>query len=79
MDIPRILKIYKEIYQKNPISGHGWTVIKKFTHYEVHGGFFIATKHKTIKNAEQELSLRKQLISKFPFVPPLSKKERRKQ
>jgi hypothetical protein len=42
--------------------------------YEVSGGFFPTTKHKTLKSAEKELSERISFNKKFPFTPPLSKK-----
>lgn len=46
----------------------------KFLGWEVCGGFFQRTFHKTLKSAEKEKKERIAFVKKFPFIPPKSKK-----
>lgn len=62
----RIVKVYKKIDRYNSISGHNWTEDGKFLYYEVRGGFFAATKHKTLKSAKKEMTERINFNKKFP-------------
>ncbi len=53
----------------------GYPTLDKCIGYQVQGGFFQTTFHKTLKSAETEKSLRESMISKFPFTPPASDRE----
>lgn len=66
----------KTIWHSNPISGHEWSTQKKLKGFEVSGGGFFTSKHTTLKGAEKEKTLRETMAIKYPFVMPLSRKER---
>jgi len=66
----------KTVYFDNPISGAFWSEQLPLKGFEVSGGgYFFTTTHMTMKSAIKEKEIRESMISKFPFVTPLSKKE----
>ena len=60
--VPAIHEVYKRVEKHNKISGHRWSEDGALTGYEVTGGGFMRTKHRNLKGAEKELSLREKLI-----------------
>ena len=67
--------VYETLWHHNILSGHHWSTPGKFLYYEVSGGFFTTTRHKKLKNAIKERDEHKEFIRKYPFCPPLSKRE----
>ena len=70
----RILPRTRTTWHKNSVSGHEWPEYETLSGYEVHGGFFQATRHTTLKSAETEAEVRRSINKKFPWKPPLSAK-----
>lgn len=62
-----ITPVYKQIERHNPISGHRWAEYGDLLGYEVHGGLWTRTVHKTLAGAEREKSLRESIDKKFPM------------
>lgn len=54
----RITPIFKTVDKRNPISGHFWSETKVLNGFQVIGGKFCTTRHKTIVNAMKEASNR---------------------
>lgn len=79
MEPIRIVEVYQEIETKhqNPYTGERYSTWKKgkLRGYEVTGGWFCRTFHKTIKSAEAEEKIRTSVNVKFPWVPPQSERE----
>lgn len=48
-------------WHHNPISGHWWMETSILNGYEVSGGLFFTTSHRTYKAAENEVAIRKSL------------------
>jgi len=69
MDKPRISEIFEndDKWEHNPISGHSWRTIHrgKLLGYEVRGGNFAATKHRTLKQAQKEVEIREKLLERL--------------
>ena len=59
---PHITELFEIITCKNPISGHVWQEHGRSYGYQVNGGGWMPTKHSTLKGAEKELELRKQIL-----------------
>ena len=59
---PHIVESFELIHCHNPISGHRWTEHGKSVGFNVHGGGWMPTRHKTLSAAERELLLRKQIL-----------------
>lgn len=53
-----INEIFKTVHKSNPVSGHKWSENGKSIGFEVRGGLWFTTRHKTMKNAKKELDLR---------------------
>lgn len=53
-----ITEVFKKIECHNPISGHRWTEWGDFIGYEVAGGKWCRTRHRTFESAEKEKALR---------------------
>lgn len=53
-----INEVFKTVNCSNPVSGHKWTENGKSIGFEVRGGLWITTRHKTKELAEKELDLR---------------------
>lgn len=67
MDEIRIIEVYRTRTCFNITSGHRWTEhYGGVTAYEVAGGGFIRTKHRTLKGAEAEAARRRSMREKFP-------------
>ena len=62
---PRIVETFKLIHRRNPISVHQWTEQGKTTGYDVVGGGWMRSHHRTLKQAEIEVEFRK----RHPFNP----------
>ena len=59
---PYITGDYKIVWCHNPISGHSWPEQGEPIGFTVKGGGWMPTKHSTLKGAEKELELRKQIL-----------------
>ena len=59
---PYITKLLEVIICKNPISGHVWQEHGRSYGYQVNGGGWMPTRHKSLPAAEKELQLRKQIL-----------------
>ena len=53
-----ITEVYKKISRHNRESGHSWTEYGNLLGYRVRGGFFCATFHRTLEEAEKEKQIR---------------------
>ena len=62
----------------NPISGHHWSENIPVGMFEVSGGSWTTTRHRTIKAAIKEKELREKIDMKFPFIMPRSRREMEK-
>ena len=58
-----IKEVFKLIHRYNPISGHMWTEHGETVGYEVIGGGWMRTKHKTLKQAEKEVEIREHILT----------------
>ena len=54
----KITEIFKTIPKYNPISGHRWTEYGKSTGFEVSGGLWTTTRHRTKESAIKEIKTR---------------------
>lgn len=62
-DGPILIKeTFKLIHKHNPISGHRWTEHGKTTGWDVTGGGWMRSTHKTLKDAEKEAATRKKIL-----------------
>lgn len=64
-----IVEVYKRVPNNNPRGEGAFDEVGEPIAFEVHGGFFIATRHKTMKAAEKEKAERIAFRKKFPFDP----------
>jgi hypothetical protein len=64
----------KTVYKRND-WGMEYSTTVTIPGYEVSGGFFCTTTHKTLKSAEKEAAVRNSIIEKFPWKPPRSQRE----
>lgn len=71
----RIEEVYKEIECHCKESGHSWTERGELRGYEVWGGMFCRTFHKTLKSAEARAEFLRKYLEKFPFIPHRSRRE----
>ena len=77
MSEARVCTVYEMVEKTNPLSGHSFTYsTEKILGYEVWGGFFGVTKHRTLKAAEKERDARNAYNEKFPWEPPRTEKEK---
>jgi hypothetical protein len=53
---------FKCIHKHNPISGHSWAEHGETTSYSVVGGGWMPTEHKTLRQAEKEVTIRQQIL-----------------
>ena len=61
-----IQQVFRETQERNPISGHEWTnITDELLYYEVSGGLWGRTKHRTLKGAEKEKALRDAMTKRF--------------
>ena len=75
MGQPYIRETFKRIDCHNPISGHHWTEYGESTGFEVVGGGWLPTQHKTATGAEKELEFRTEYLKSHPeCVLPLWKR-----
>lgn len=56
----------KSVEHSNKLSGHSWTETIILSGYEVWGGGFLMSSHKTLKSAEKEVQIRESINKKFP-------------
>ena len=56
----KIVENFKVIHKSNPISGHLWTEQGDTIGWEVIGGGWMRTSHKTLKAAEKEAQWRRE-------------------
>lgn len=64
----KITETFKTSWKHNPISGHSWLEQGPSTGFEVSGGRFARTKHRTLAQAEKEKALRESMLIKYPFL-----------
>jgi hypothetical protein len=62
----RIVETFKTIEKFNKLSGHRWTEQGRSTGFEVRGGLWCTTKHRSIEAAQKEVALRESIERKFP-------------
>jgi hypothetical protein len=79
MEEIRIREVHQEIEtrHKNPYTGERFSTFKKgnLKGYEVIGGWFSTTFHKTLRAAEIEMASRISINEKFPFTVPRTQRE----
>ena len=78
MDYIRITPVHEEIQHHNLVSGHSWSETGRLLGYEVRGGFFTTSWHRSLKSAEKEERSRRDFNAKWPWTPPKSRKEKLK-
>lgn len=71
----RIIEVYEERDEYNKLSGHHYKVRGKLRGYEVFGGMFDRTFHKTLKAAERRVEFIREYRKKYPFKPHRSRRE----
>lgn len=60
---PAIIELCKSIPCQNPISGHCWNEQGETIGYQIVGGGWMPEKFKSLRLAEKELALRKQILA----------------
>ena len=60
----RITPKTKTVWHKNKISGHEWPTQETIPGFEVTGGIFLRSSHKTLIAAEKDIMIRKSIDSK---------------
>jgi hypothetical protein len=60
---PAIHDVRKRIEKHNPISGHRWAEDGDIIGYDVTGGGWMRTHHKTERGAEKELGIRETICT----------------
>lgn len=61
MDSIKISPVFKTVPKRNPISGHRWNESIPTGSFQVIGGKFCTTLHRSIESAEKEVATRKRI------------------
>lgn len=67
MEPVRIVPKTKTVWHRNPVSGYEWATDVRLKGYEVWGGGFFMTSHRTLKSAENEKFVRESINKKLPY------------
>lgn len=67
----RVVRVCEELVERNPISGHSWTNVGRFKHYEVRGGGFQPTRHRSYNSAKEEVQTRINILNRMKEMAEL--------